>query len=57
MRQGAGLPVCWVIFLNPTDMDQRANAGGKAGAAAILVKAGNADRFAKPNRFLCLFGK
>ena len=35
MRQGAGLPVCWVIFFNPADMDQRANAGGKAGAAAI----------------------
>ena len=55
MWQGAGLPVCWVIFLNPADMDQRANAGRKAGAAAILVKTGNADRLAKPNRFLYLF--
>ena len=49
MRQGAGLPVCWVIFFNPADMDKRANAGGKTGAAAILVKTGNADRFAKAN--------
>ena len=57
MWQGAGLPVCWVIFLDPADMDESAYAGGKTRAAAILVKTGNADRFAKANRFLCLFGK
>ena len=46
MWQGAGLPVCWVIFLNPADMDKRANTCGKTGAATILVKTDNADGFA-----------
>ena len=55
MRQGAGLPVSWVIFFYLADMNDGANASGKTGVVAIVVQPATPVGLPRPTDFpVCL---